>query len=125
MYRFVRNPMYVAVLSIIFGQTLLFGSTTLLVYAIALWVAFQSFVMLYEEPTLRMQFGQSYDVYCANVSRWLPRLRPWSLDQRTIDPLMSSHVPQHQDSRELRASGDRNRNPRVGAAIRPQIERDE
>ena len=78
MYRFVRNPMYVAVLSIIFGQALLLGSTTLLVYAIALWVAFHSFVMLYEEPTLRMQFGRSYDVYCANVSRWLPRLRPWS-----------------------------------------------
>jgi protein-S-isoprenylcysteine O-methyltransferase Ste14 len=81
LYRFVRNPMYVAVLCIVFGQALLLGSTPLLVYSIALWVAFQSFVMLYEEPTLRMKFGRSYDVYCANVSRWLPRLRPWRRDR--------------------------------------------
>jgi protein-S-isoprenylcysteine O-methyltransferase Ste14 len=76
-YRFVRNPMYVALLCIVYGQALLLGSTTLLVYSTALWVAFHSFVMLYEEPTLRMQFGRPYDVYCANVSRWLPRLRPY------------------------------------------------
>ena len=77
LYRFVRNPMYVAVLSVVFGQALIFGSTILLVYSIALWTAFHSFVMLYEEPTLRMKFGRSYDVYCANVSRWLPRRRAW------------------------------------------------
>jgi protein-S-isoprenylcysteine O-methyltransferase Ste14 len=34
------------------------------------------FVLVYEEPALERQFGQSYVVYKANVRRWWPRLRP-------------------------------------------------
>jgi protein-S-isoprenylcysteine O-methyltransferase Ste14 len=76
-YRYVRNPMYVAVLAIIIGQALLFGSIVLLPYAALVWLLFHGFVLLYEEPTLRRRYGPSYEAYRANVRRWRPRMRPW------------------------------------------------
>ena len=39
-YRFVRNPMYVAVVSLILGQGLFFGSVPVLVYGLAVWLGF-------------------------------------------------------------------------------------
>ena len=72
LYRHVRNPMYLAVLSIIFGQALLFGSTTLLWYGAVFSLAVHAFVVLYEEPTLRRQYGAEYDRYCGAVRRWWP-----------------------------------------------------
>jgi protein-S-isoprenylcysteine O-methyltransferase Ste14 len=77
LYRHVRNPMYVAVVSAIVGQALLFGSVMLLEYAGVVWLVFHVFVLVYEEPTLREQFGSSYAAYQANVRRWWPRLTPW------------------------------------------------
>ena len=77
LYRYVRNPMYVALVSLIFGQGLLFGSVQVLEYGLALWLGFHLFVLLYEEPTLRGKFGGEYEEFCANVQRWIPRLRPW------------------------------------------------
>jgi len=71
----VRNPGYVAVVGMIVGQGLLFASPPVLAYAAALAVVFHLFVLLYEEPTLRRQFGAEYEAYCRNVPRWLPRLR--------------------------------------------------
>src|SRR5262245_24639870 len=53
LYRYVRNPMYVAVLSLILGQGLLFGSVRLLEYGLIVWLGFHLFVLFYEEPTLR------------------------------------------------------------------------
>ena len=76
-YRHVRNPIYLAVVAIILGQGLLFGHAGLLVYAAFLWLGFHLFVLAYEEATLRKAFAAEYDAYCANVPRWLPRLRPW------------------------------------------------
>ena len=77
LYRFVRNPMYVCVLTIVLGQALLFGQSWLVPYAGLLLVVFHLFVLLYEEPTLRRRFGESYENYCLHVRRWWPRLRPW------------------------------------------------
>jgi protein-S-isoprenylcysteine O-methyltransferase Ste14 len=68
MYRYVRNPMYVAVVSLILGQGLLFGSVHVM----------HLFVLLYEEPTLRRTFGDEYRDFCSNIPRWIPRLRPWT-----------------------------------------------
>jgi len=78
LYRRVRNPMYVAIESILFGQGLLLGSVAVLEYALFVLAGFHLFVLLYEEPTLRGTFGAEYERYCANVRRWIPRLRPWS-----------------------------------------------
>jgi len=77
LYRYVRNPMYVAVVAAILGQALLFGSPTLLVYCAAVWLAFHLFVVAYEEPTLRAHYGPGYAAYRANVRRWVPRVTPW------------------------------------------------
>ena len=74
-YRYVRNPMYVAVLSIVVGQALFFGSTRLMAYAAVVWLAFQLFVGLYEEPTLHARYGASYDRYCERVGRWWPTFK--------------------------------------------------
>jgi len=76
LYRYVRNPMYVAVTSLIFGQGLLLGSMALLEYGLVVWLGFFAFVLLYEEPTLRGKFGKEYEDYCARVPRWIPRF--WS-----------------------------------------------
>jgi len=75
-YRHVRNPMYVAVTSVIFGQGVLFGSLRLLEYGAAVWLAFHLFVLLYEEPVLRKRYGEEYERFLAAVPRWLPRVRP-------------------------------------------------
>jgi protein-S-isoprenylcysteine O-methyltransferase Ste14 len=78
LYRYVRNPIYVAVVSIIVGQALLFADLRLLAYGAAFWLACHVFVVAYEEPTLASTFGTDYETYRANVPRWIPRLRPWS-----------------------------------------------
>jgi len=74
LYRYVRNPMYVGVMTILLGESLFLASTALLRYAIGCFVAFHLLIMLYEEPTLRGKFGESYIRYCSSVNRWLPRL---------------------------------------------------
>jgi protein-S-isoprenylcysteine O-methyltransferase Ste14 len=76
-YRYVRNPMYLAVLSAIVGQALLLGQTVLLTYAGIVAVLMVSFVRLYEEPVLRRRFGEEYEAYRRAVPGWIPRLRPW------------------------------------------------
>jgi len=75
LYARVRNPMYVGVMSILIGEVLFFASRTLLWYALAVFIGFNLFVLLYEEPTLRHKFGAAYENYCAAVPRWLPRIR--------------------------------------------------
>jgi protein-S-isoprenylcysteine O-methyltransferase Ste14 len=76
-YRFVRNPMYVAVVSLILGQGLLLGDAIVLGYGLIVWLVVHLFVLGYEEPTLSSTYGDQYDRYRANVRRWLPRLTPW------------------------------------------------
>jgi len=66
----------VAVVAMLVGQGLVLGSRPVLAYAAAVALGFHLFVVLYEEPTLRRQFGAEYDAYCRAVPRWLPRLRP-------------------------------------------------
>jgi protein-S-isoprenylcysteine O-methyltransferase Ste14 len=77
LYRYVRNPIYVALVVVILGQTALFGDQRLLLYAALVWPAFHAFVVGYEEPTLVHQFGTEYEDFRTNVPRWIPRLTPW------------------------------------------------
>jgi protein-S-isoprenylcysteine O-methyltransferase Ste14 len=73
-YRFVRNPMYLAVLSVIVGQALLLGQLALLRYAAIVACCFVVFVRLYEEPVLKRTYGAEYDEYRRRVRGWWPRL---------------------------------------------------
>ena len=76
--RFVRNPMYVGLLTAILGQALLFDSPWLMLYAVIGWIATASFVHWYEEPTLVRTYGEQYEEYRRNVPAWTPRLTPWN-----------------------------------------------
>ena len=82
LYRYVRNPIYVALVAIILGQAVLFGDWRLLLYGALVFVAFHIFVLAYEEPTLRESYGAEYETYRANVPRWIPRLTPWRAARR-------------------------------------------
>lgn len=73
LYRHVRNPMYLSVLTIVAGEILLTRSIELLVYWVIFFIAANLFVMGYEEPTLRRRFGDSYDRYTRGVGRWIPK----------------------------------------------------
>ena len=77
LYRYVRNPMYVAVVAIILGQAVLIGDRRLIVYGALLWLFFHVWVVAYEEPTLEQTFGKEYEAFRAAVPRWIPRMRPW------------------------------------------------
>jgi len=75
LYRYVRNPIYLALAATIVGQALLLGQLVLLPYAAAFLVVVASFVHWYEEPHLRRQFGAEYETYRRAVPGWWPRRR--------------------------------------------------
>ena len=78
LYRYVRNPMYLSVTMIVFGQVLLTGSWVLLGYWAVWFLVANLFVIFYEEPTLRRLFGASYEEYTRRVGRWIPTVRPYA-----------------------------------------------
>lgn len=73
LYRYVRNPMYIGILLILLGEAFLFASQGLFVYVAVMFTVYFLVVILYEEPTLKQKFGESYRRYCRNVPRWIPR----------------------------------------------------
>ncbi len=77
-YRYVRNPMYVAVIALIAGQAAVLGRPVLLVYAAVFWAVVAAFVRGYEEPVLAARYGDEYAAYRSGVRAWWPRLRPWA-----------------------------------------------
>ncbi|MDI1320927.1 MAG: isoprenylcysteine carboxylmethyltransferase family protein [bacterium] len=72
-YRWVRNPMYLAVLLFVLGEVVFFWHLTLALYLVFLASAFQVFVVAVEEDALRRRFGAIYSDYCNVTNRWLPR----------------------------------------------------
>ncbi len=75
LYRFTRNPMYVGVSAMILGQAIYYRSWSIVVYMCVIVLAFNLFVRLYEEPTLRRLFGEPYNEYCRKVPRWFIPIR--------------------------------------------------
>jgi len=75
LYNYVRNPMYVGVEIMLIAHFLWFGFWSLLAYAAFFFLAFHTFILLYEEPTLKKKFGAAYEDYLKRVPRWIPRLR--------------------------------------------------
>jgi protein-S-isoprenylcysteine O-methyltransferase Ste14 len=74
-YRYVRNPMYIGGAILLAGFALYLRSGAALLFCLPWLVLFHIFVLAYEEPTLRGKFGASYEAYCRNVNRWIPRFR--------------------------------------------------
>jgi protein-S-isoprenylcysteine O-methyltransferase Ste14 len=77
MYRYVRNPMYVAIFAVLAGQALFLGRPVLLLYGLVTAVPVVAFVRWYEEPALRRAFGTEYERYRAAVPGWWPRRRAY------------------------------------------------
>ena len=75
LHRYVRNPMYIGVLGVLAGEAAMFRAIVLVKYWMFCCAAVYLFVLFYEEPTLRRQFGESYEAYRRAVPRWIPRLR--------------------------------------------------
>lgn len=72
-YRFVRNPMYIGAGLAVAGAAAFYQSIALLGYVGVLLLVTHLFVVAYEEPTLRQNFGEDYLAYCARTGRWWPR----------------------------------------------------
>ncbi len=70
-YRFSRNPIYVGMLLVIFGQALLFASARIAVYGLTAWFLAHLAVVRLEEPHLRAKHGPAFEEYCRRVPRWL------------------------------------------------------
>ena len=77
-YRYVRNPMYVALVAVVLGQAALLGNIGLIAYAALLFVVFHLRVVTYEEPQLQRVFGAEFAAYRQGGPRWLPRVTPWN-----------------------------------------------
>lgn len=75
LYRYMRNPMYAGVITVILGWAILFPTASLALYGLGVATCFHLFVVLYEEPHLLRAFGREYEQYCTRVGRWLPRAR--------------------------------------------------
>jgi len=73
LYRHLRNPMFTAVVCLLFGEAILWRSTSVALYATCMALGFHLRVVLFEEPRLRRRFGATFDAYCRDVPRWLPR----------------------------------------------------
>jgi protein-S-isoprenylcysteine O-methyltransferase Ste14 len=111
LYRYVRNPMYLAVIAIILGQAAILGSAALLLYAAIIWVTVASFVRFYEEPTLANRYGDRYEVYRRAVRGWLPRATPWSGDDGTTRSERSASEHRPRRTSAIRSAEDHLRDP--------------
>ena len=77
-YRYVRNPMLAGAFLYLLGLSLFFESIPLFIWALTFFVGYSLLFLYYEEPKLLREFGNSYKRYQQQVSRWIPRLSPWS-----------------------------------------------
>jgi protein-S-isoprenylcysteine O-methyltransferase Ste14 len=84
LYRYVRNPMYIAVAATIVGQALILGRFVLLAYAAVFLLTTAVFVRVYEEPTLLEEYGAEYEAYRRSVPAWFPRRRPWNPSDESV-----------------------------------------
>jgi protein-S-isoprenylcysteine O-methyltransferase Ste14 len=72
-YRWVRNPISVCVLVMMFGQAIMLSSTAVALMFLMGFAVAQAQAVLLEEPLLEKRFGEQYLDYKARVSRWIPR----------------------------------------------------
>jgi protein-S-isoprenylcysteine O-methyltransferase Ste14 len=77
-YRYVRNPMISGVVLVVFGESLVLLSSTILGWAVTFLAINFVYIPLLEEPMLSARFGESYEEYRRNVPRLIPRLTPWT-----------------------------------------------
>ena len=71
LYRWTRNPMYLAMLIVLVGWAF-FVSNAIAFLVLPLFIAYiNRFQIRPEERVLRQRFGAQFDDYCGRVRRWL------------------------------------------------------
>jgi protein-S-isoprenylcysteine O-methyltransferase Ste14 len=76
-YRYMRNPMITGALLVLLAESLIFQSWPLACWMCVFFIGNTIYFPLVEEKGLERRFGEEYAVYCRNVPRWIPRLKPW------------------------------------------------
>jgi protein-S-isoprenylcysteine O-methyltransferase Ste14 len=76
-YRYVRNPMIISVIVVIFGESLIVSSPSIMLWAILFFIGNIIYFPLIEEKHLEQKFGEEYITYKKNVRAWIPRLKPY------------------------------------------------
>jgi protein-S-isoprenylcysteine O-methyltransferase Ste14 len=71
LYKYSRNPMYVGVMGLLIGESAFTQSSSLWMYSIIIFAAFNTYVVFFEETRLKRDFGKEYGEYCEHVRRWL------------------------------------------------------
>ena len=72
-YKWVRNPINIGELLLLFSIALWFQSAFLYAYVLLGATAFHLFIVYNEEPQLRRRFGEKYEKYLTRVNRWIPK----------------------------------------------------
>jgi len=80
LYRYVRNPMILGVLTVLLGEALTVRSENMLIWAAAFFIINNIYFIIYEEPNLEQRFGNEYREYKKHVGRWVPRSNPYKRD---------------------------------------------
>lgn len=83
-YRYVRNPMISGVLLMLIAESLLLNSLPHFAWVVAVFVINSIYIPLVEERSLGLRFGESYERYCRNVRRFVPRLTPWIIERPRV-----------------------------------------
>jgi protein-S-isoprenylcysteine O-methyltransferase Ste14 len=83
-YRYVRNPMIIGVLTVLIGESIAVMSMPILIWAGFFFIINTVYFILYEEPDLEHKFGRPYLDYKKNVPRWIPRLKPYKPNSANV-----------------------------------------
>jgi protein-S-isoprenylcysteine O-methyltransferase Ste14 len=83
LYRYVRNPMILGVLTVLLGEALAVKSENILIWAAAFFIINTIYFVIYEEPNLEHRFGKEYREYKKQVARWWPRLTAYEQNEET------------------------------------------
>ena len=72
LFAICRNPLYVGNVLMYIGVFLLHGAPMVALSGIVLFLFIYQCIILAEEAYLHAKFGEGYEAYCRDVSRWVP-----------------------------------------------------
>jgi len=99
-YSFVRNPLYLGTYLMALGTALAVENWWLLGVCTVIFALIYQYIILDEETKLMRIFGEPYEVYCALVPRFFPKLMPVA---KTALSAVNPDPAQMSFSRELAA----------------------
>ncbi|TXT62863.1 MAG: conserved membrane protein of unknown function [Promethearchaeota archaeon] len=82
-YKYVRHPMIIAVVIILFGEALIFGSLWILLWDLIFLIGNMVYLPLFEDKGMKKRFGEEFLNYKKNVRAWIPQLRMYEKNQQS------------------------------------------